>query len=87
MPLTCQQTVDHVITSFVGEGRCFTQYALLREPQALGHTPTAFVVRGGLQLDTMKAEWPERVIEHGCDSPGDQSTSLEAGVKPVAHLG
>ena len=86
VPLTCEETVDHDVTSFAGEGRCLTQYALLREPQALGNAPTACVVRGGLQLDTMQAERPERVIEDGRDSPGDQPPALEAGVEPVAHL-
>jgi hypothetical protein len=42
--LTCQETVDHVITSFVGEGHCFTQYALLRDPKrwAHGHSKIVF---------------------------------------------
>jgi hypothetical protein len=28
-----------------------------------------------------------RVIEHGRDSPGDQSTPHEVGVEPIADLG
>ena len=79
--------MDHDIASFAGEGCCFTQYALLHEPQPLGNALAACVVRGGLQLDTMQAERPERVIEDGRDSPGDQSAALAADVEPVAHLG
>ena len=87
VPLTCQEPVDHDIASFAGKGRCFTQYAFLREPEALGNALTACVVRGGLKLDTMEAERTERVVEDGRDGPGDQSAALESGVEPVAHLG
>jgi hypothetical protein len=34
----------------------------------------------------MQADRPERMIEHGRDSSHDQSTSIETGVKPIAHL-
>jgi hypothetical protein len=79
--------MDDAIASFVGEGCCSTQYALLREPQALGDAATACVVDGGLQADTFQAELPERVVEHGRDSPGDQSSPHEGSVEPIAHLG
>jgi hypothetical protein len=77
-----QEPVDRDIASFAGKGRCFTQYALLREPQALGNAPAACVVRGGLKLDTMQAERTERVVEDGRDGPGDQSAALEPDVGP-----
>ena len=35
----------------------------------------------------MQAQRPESVVEDGRDGPGGQSTALEAGVEPVAHLG
>ena len=35
------------VASLARKGRCFTQYALLCEPQSLGNALTAYVVRGG----------------------------------------
>ena len=87
LPLTGQEPVDHHIGGAAGEHSGLAQDSLLSEPQSLSNRPTARVVCGGLQLDTMQSERPECVIEDNGDGLRDQATSLEPGIIVGSQVG